>query len=35
MNHPSIRILGDRLYCLPQLEALIDSIIKRSAGGEA
>jgi hypothetical protein len=26
---------NNRLYCLPQLEALIDSIIKRSAGGEA
>jgi hypothetical protein len=25
-NHP---------YCLPQLEALIDSIVKRSVGGEA
>ncbi len=26
---------NNRLYCLPQLEALIDSIIKQSAGGEA
>jgi hypothetical protein len=26
---------NNRPYCLPQLEALIDSIIKRSAGGEA
>ena len=25
----------DRPYCLPRLEALIDSIIKRSVGGEA
>jgi len=25
---------NNRPYCLPQLEALIDSIIKRSAGGE-
>jgi hypothetical protein len=26
---------NNRLYCLPQLEALIDSIIKCSPGGEA
>jgi len=26
---------NNRLYCLPQLEALINSIIKRSVGGEA